>query len=98
MRHALAAVLFTVMTFLSGCFLADALAGIERDESGKVIKIKGNPIGDTVFSTLGYLFPAFGWAATSATAALREYRHYQIVKSGGKDDDKDGIPDEPEKT
>lgn len=85
------------MVFITSCGLIDKAAGIKRDDSGKVISVEDNPITSTGQALLGAIFGPWGVAAGTVTAAaIREYRHYRIVQSGGKDDDRDGKPD-PEK-
>lgn len=94
MRNVAAVLLFASLTMLSGCALGDTLAGIERDETGKVIKVSGG-IAETGISLLNAVLG--GGAATVGATALMYYRHRRIIASGGKDDNVNGVPDEQEK-
>ena len=98
MRRVLYMLLIWGSLLFASCGLLDSIAGIHRDKDGKVVSVNGEPV-DTLLGIIGTLVPYGAWAATAATAALREYRHHQIVKSGAKDDDHDGKPDpEPPKS
>ena len=86
------------MVFITSCGLIDKAAGIKRDEKGVVVSVEDNPIVGTGTAIIGALFGPWGVAAGTVTAAaLREYRHFRIVQSGGKDDNNNGIPDGQEK-
>lgn len=82
--------------FIAGCGVMDYLSGIERDETGKVIKVQGG-IAEIGLGLLVGTGGAAGAAGGALGWALKAYRHKRIVDSGGKDDNFDGIPDEPQK-
>jgi hypothetical protein len=93
-RNILAVGLFVGITALWGCAVADWMAGIQRNPDGSIIAKPSPPA-----NTIGDILTNFGIYGASAAAALRwltvEYRHRQIVKAGGRDDDHDGNPDAP---
>ena len=98
MRNVFAVLLFGLLVGLSGCAVADFMAGIERDEHGKVTSASGG-LAERGLSILdGLLFGGTGALSGLGGYALRAYRTKQIIASGGKDDNRDGIPDpEPKK-
>ena len=82
------------MVLITSCGIIDKAAGIKRDETGKVISVDDNPLVTTGSAIISALFGPWGVAAaTVSAAAIREYRHFAIIKGGGKDDDNDGKPD-----
>jgi hypothetical protein len=97
MRNCVLALWIVACLFIAGCGFADWAAGIERDETGKVVKVQGG------IAEIGYgLLVGTGGAAGAVGGlmgwALKAYRHKRIVESGGKDDNFDGVPDpEPPK-
>lgn len=98
MRNLLAVVLGVGMVLLSGCAFADWAAGIERDDTGTVVKVHDTVV-NTARGLADVLLPGgIGAAASGAIAtAIMLYRHKRIVASGGKDANVNGIPDEQEK-
>ena len=97
MRKCVLAMWVVACLYISGCGFADYLAGVERDETGKVIKAQGG-IAEIGFGLLAGTGGATGAAGAALGWALKAYRHKRIVDAGGKDDDFDGKPDpEPPK-
>lgn len=70
------------------------LAGVKRDpETGEVISVADNPIV-SIGTSLLYALGGGGAVAGGAIGyAIKAYRRREIIKSGGKDDNFDGIPD-----
>ena len=95
MRNCVLGLWIIACLIIGGCGFADWASGIERDGSGKVIKVQGG------IAEIGYgLLVGTGGAAGAVGGllgwVLKAYRHKQIVDSGGKDDNNNGIPDEQE--
>lgn len=94
MRQCVLGLWVVACLIISGCGFADWASGIERDETGKVIKVQGG-IAEIGLGLLMGTGGAAGAAGGLLGYALRAYRHKRIVESGGKDDNFDGIPDPP---
>jgi hypothetical protein len=97
MRNCVLGLWIVACLFISGCGFLDWASGIERDETGKVTKVQGG-IAELGYALLVGVGGAGGAVGGVVGWALKAYRHKQIVDSGGKDDNNDGIPDpEPPK-
>lgn len=98
MRNLLAVILGLGLAVLSGCGIMDTFAGIERDDTGKVVRVRDEAV-NVARGIMEIVLPGgIGAAAGGAIiAAIKLYRHKQIVASGGKDENINGIPDEQEK-
>lgn len=83
--------------YVSGCGFADYLAGVERDETGKVIKAQGG-IAEIGLGLLVGTGGATGAVGGLLGYALKAYRKKRIEDAGGRDDNMDGIPDPPKPT
>lgn len=94
MRNCVLGLWVVACLFIAGCGFADWAAGIERDETGKVVKVQGG-IAEIGYGLLVGVGGAAGGAGGVLGWALKAYRHKRIVDSGGKDDNFDGIPDAP---
>jgi hypothetical protein len=91
------ALLLLLVSGLSGCALTDFLTGTKRDDKGNVITATDPGAGplDTLLTLVGQVWKPALLAAGAVRWGTVEYRHWQIVKDGGKDDDNDGNPDPP---
>jgi hypothetical protein len=94
MRACVLACWIVACLFIGGCGFMDYIAGVERDETGKVIKAQGGiaEIGLALLAATGGVSGAVGGGLGYA---LRAYRTKRIIDSGGKDDNFDQIPDPP---
>jgi hypothetical protein len=95
MRQCVLAMWVVACLLIGGCGFMDYLSGIERDETGRVIKVQGGiaEIG------LGLLVGTGGVAGAAGGLlgyGLKAYRTKRIIDSGGKDDNFNQIPDDQE--
>jgi hypothetical protein len=94
MRQCVLGMWVVACLLIGGCGFADYISGIERDETGKVVKAQGG-IAEIGLGILAGIGGAGGAAGGLLGYALKAYRTKRIIDSGGRDDNFDQIPDPP---